>query len=63
MSLWVPLCCEKCEREVRESLEDMEGKLVIYAESSRFMCSPVFLILYCMPSESVRFLYMGEPAV
>ncbi|CAK9201369.1 unnamed protein product [Sphagnum jensenii] len=25
VELWVPLCCDKCERKVREHLEDMEG--------------------------------------
>jgi hypothetical protein len=26
VELWVPMCCDKCERKVREHLEDMEGK-------------------------------------
>jgi hypothetical protein len=28
VELWVPLRCDKCERKVREHLEDMEGEFV-----------------------------------
>lgn len=29
VEMWVPMCCDKCERRVREHLEDMEGAEVV----------------------------------
>jgi len=37
VEMWVPMCCDKCERRVREHLEDMEGKNIYMLSFARLM--------------------------
>jgi len=37
VEMWVPMCCNKCERRVREHLEDTEGKNIYMLSFTHLM--------------------------